>query len=152
MKKITTYDVKLVKEECKLYDLETTQLKSSSIAGKIIQTVCDLNSATVEKFGIICVDAGMNIIGIHIVTVGGLTESLVDVRGIFQRALLNNAASIFIFHNHPGGSPSPSVQDIEVTNKVQKAGKIMGVKLIDHIIVFDGGYYSFNEKGMMGAC
>lgn len=148
MKKITTYNVKLIKEECHLYDLPDNVADSSSKVGNIIQTVLDLNSSTVEKFGMLCLDTQKKIIGIHILSIGTLNETLVDIRGIFQRALLNNAHTIIVFHNHPGGNPSPSREDIEATNRIIDAGKVMNIELVDHIICSEQGYTSFREKGL----
>jgi len=150
MKRITTYNVKLIKEECHLYDLPDNVADSSSKAGNIIQTVLDLNSSTVEKFGMLCLDAQKKIIGIHIISIGGLAEATIDMRSIFQRALLNNSHSIIVFHNHPGGGPKPSLPDIDATKRIKEAGRIMGIELIDHIICADeGSYTSFAEQGLL---
>ena len=153
MKKFTTYDVKLVKQECKLYDLPTNKANSSSAASEIIQTVLDLNSSTVEKFGILCLDAQLKVIGIHIVSIGTLTEAVVDIRGIFQRAILNNARSLILFHNHPGGSSKPSPEDVALTKRVKDAGKLLDIIVNDHIICYEddcgAGYTSLAEQGLM---
>jgi len=149
MKKFTTYDVKLVKQECKLYDLPTNKANSSSAASEIIQTVLDLNSSTVEKFGILCLDAQLKVIGIHIVSIGTLTEAVVDMRGVFQRAILNNAHSMILFHNHPGGNSRPSMEDRQITDRIKKAGELLGIQVHDHIICYDGGYTSLAEQGLM---
>lgn len=132
-----------------MYDLPDNVADSSSKAGNIIQTVLDLNSSTVEKFGMLCLDAQKRIIGIHIIFIGGLDETPIDPRAVFQRALLNNAHSIIIFHNHPGGSLKPSLADIKCTERLIKAGQILCINIIDHIIVTDGSYTSFAEKGLL---
>lgn len=148
MKKFTKYDVKLVKEDCHLYDLPDNIADSSTKARDIIQTVLDLNSSAVEKFGMLCLDTQKRIIGIHILSIGGLTETTVDIRGIFQRALLNNAHKIIVFHNHPGGSTKPSAADIDVTRKIIKAGEVMNIDLLDHVICCDDSHISFRELGI----
>lgn len=149
-KRITTYDVKLVKEESKLYELDNVMINSATAAGNVIQTVCQLNDATVEKFGIICLDVKCKVIGIHIIGVGGLSSCNVEIKGIFQRALLNNAMSIILFHNHPSGDPTPSADDISITRKIKEAGEIMTIKVLDHIICGDEGrYVSLAERGII---
>jgi DNA repair protein RadC len=67
-------------------------------------------------------------------------------REVFQKALLANAVSIILMHNHPSGDPTPSRQDIEVTKKIADAGNLIGIELLDHIIVGDS-YTSLKEKG-----
>lgn len=148
-KRITTYDVKLVKEESKLYELDNVMVNSASAAGEMVELVCELNDSTVEKFGIICLDTKNKVIGIHIVGVGGLASCNVEIRGIFQRALLNNAMSIILFHNHPSGDPTPSKEDISITRKIVEAGDVMTIKVLDHIICGDGQCVSLAERGII---
>ena len=149
-KRIITYDVKLVKEESKLYEMENVMVNSANAAGEMVELVCNLNDSTVEKFGIICLDTKNKVIGIHIIGVGGLASCNVEIRGIFQRALLNNAMSIILFHNHPSGDPTPSPEDINITRKIAEAGDVMTIKVLDHIIVGDEGrYVSLAERGVI---
>jgi len=149
-KRIITYDVKLVKEESKLYEMENVMVNSANAAGEMVELVCNLNDSTVEKFGIICLDTKNKVIGIHIINIGGLASCNVEIRGIFQRALLNNAMSIILFHNHPSGDPTPSPEDISITRKIAEAGDVMTIKVLDHIIVGDEGrYVSLAERGVI---
>ena len=83
---------------------------------------------------------------IHTVSIGNPSSSLVHPREVFKAAILSNANSIILVHNHPSGDPSPSFEDGMITEKIQNAGKIMGVPLVDHVIIGDeGAYYSFKE-------
>lgn len=152
MVKITKYDVELVKESTKLYDLDNKKIsKSMDVAGHI-NTITEIYKSAVEKFGMLCLDTQGCIIGIHIITIGTLNQSIIDMRSIFQRALLNNACSIIIFHNHPGGTPQPSLEDIKVTESIKNASEIMQIKLLDHVIIWgeeDNQYTSFAEKGIL---
>ena len=66
---------------------------------------------------------------------------------MFKAALLANAAAIILYHNHPSGDPSPSVDDAQLTRRLVDAGTLLGVDVLDHIIVGDGRYYSFKEAG-----
>lgn len=70
-------------------------------------------------------------------------------REVFKPAILHNAAAIICFHNHPSGDPEPSKEDIKITNCLVKAGKIIGIKILDHIIVSDDGYVSLKERRVM---
>ena len=78
---------------------------------------------------------------------GGITETLVDVRVIVKEALLNNATIVALCHNHPSNQTKPSRDDDRLTERVKKACELMRIYLLDHIIVTDGGYYSYREKG-----
>ena len=68
---------------------------------------------------------------------------------MFKAALLANAAAIILYHNHPSGDPSPSVDDAQLTRRLVDAGTLLGVDVLDHIIVGDGRYYSFKEAGRL---
>ena len=83
--------------------------------------------------------------GFHIVSHGTVSASLVHPREVFKSALLTNSHSIIVAHNHPGGSLSPSAEDLETTEKLIESGKILGVPLVDHIIVSHRGYVSLRE-------
>lgn len=85
---------------------------------------------------------------LEIAAVGGLDECSVDIKNIFKHALLNNAAYIICLHNHPSGSPEPSRGDRLLTQRLEKAGEILGVRLADHIVVGGNGFYSFREDRM----
>ena len=84
-----------------------------------------------------------------IISEGNITESLVDVRIIMQAALLVNATQIILCHNHPSGNLIPSIQDRQITDKIIKAGNIMNIIVLDHIILTVNDYYSFNDNGLI---
>lgn len=80
---------------------------------------------------------------------GGITETAVDVRSIMKEAVLNNATIIAICHNHPSHSPQPSKNDDLLTQKIAKACEIMRIFFMDHVIVTDGSFYSYHDKGKL---
>ena len=82
-------------------------------------------------------------------SLGGRTETLVDVRILLKAALLAEATMMVLVHNHPSGSCRPSREDVNLTEHVKKAGMTMNIKLLDHVIVADGDYYSFSENGKL---
>ena len=102
-----------------------------------------------EYMYMICMNTKNRIIGVFEVSHGNVNSSIVGVREIFQKALLANAVSIILMHNHPSGDPTPSREDINVTRRIVDAGKLLGVDVLDHIIVGDKTYSSLKEKGHM---
>ncbi len=98
-----------------------------------------------EHFVAFHLDAKNQVTGYHIVSHGTVSASLVHPREVFKAALLANSHAIIVAHNHPAGSMAPSVEDIEVTETLIKAGDLMGIKVIDHIIVSSNGLCSLRE-------
>lgn len=89
------------------------------------------------------------VIGVKEISTGGISATIVDVRLIFQAALGCNATNIILAHNHPSGNLEYSDADKSLTEKVKKAGDILDIKLLDHLILTDEGYYSFADKGLI---
>ena len=81
-----------------------------------------------------------------ILSIGLLDNSLAHPREIFREAVVGSAASVVVFHNHPSGDPTPSVNDREITRRLADAGEVMGIQLMDHIILGEGSYFSFWEE------
>lgn len=99
---------------------------------------------------LLTLDTKKQITGIFEVSRGTLNSSIVHPRDIFKRALLQNAANIIMVHNHPSGDPMPSKDDIEVTRRIEEAGKLLGIQLIDHIIIGDEiRYESLKQAGYL---
>lgn len=98
-----------------------------------------------EVFGVICLTVKGDIANISVVSIGSLDRSVVSVREVFKIAILANASSIILFHNHPSGNFIPSGEDRAVSQMVCEAGKLLGIPVIDHIIVGKSGCYSFKE-------
>ena len=94
-------------------------------------------------------DARHNVLGYEVVSVGTATASLVHPREIFKGAILNSAVGIVLAHNHPSQDTSPSPEDREVTRRIQKAGDLLGIPLVDHLILADEKFYSFKETGRL---
>ncbi|MEK7845891.1 MAG: DNA repair protein RadC [Nitrospinota bacterium] len=85
----------------------------------------------------------------EIVSKGSLTASIVHPREVFKTAIKESAAAVILVHNHPSGDPSPSREDIEITQRLVKSGEIVGIKVLDHIIIGDGRHFSFLDKKMI---
>lgn len=102
---------------------------------------------TQEHFFAAYVDGRNIIIGVKLVSLGTQTASLVHPTHIFGDALRLDAVGVFIVHNHPSGDPTPSTEDREVTRRMVEIGKILGIKVIDHLVLGRTEYYSFSEEG-----
>ena len=101
-----------------------------------------------ELFCIVNLQADLTPINMNIVSVGSLNEALINPREIFKSAILSNAHSMMLIHNHPSGNLTPSTSDIQTTARMQELGELIGISLVDHIITGrNGNYYSFRDKG-----
>jgi len=106
--------------------------------------------AATEKF-IVCLLNTANVVQTYVVvSQGGLSSTIVEPRGVFQAALLDNAAAVICAHNHPSGNPEPSREDIKITRQLQEAGDLLGIPLHDHIIVIGSDQFtSLAERGVI---
>lgn len=102
-----------------------------------------------ETFVIIALNQANKVLGFYKLSSGGIDMVACDPRMVFQFALLSNATSLIIAHNHPSGSLKPSREDEEMTHKIKSAGSFLSIKLLDHVIVTSEGYYSFAEEGLI---
>jgi DNA repair protein RadC len=103
----------------------------------------------VERFGALLVDTKHRLLRTYIISEGSLDASLAHPREVFRAAVAGGAAGVIVFHNHPSGDPTPSPEDHQLTHRLAKAGTIIGVLLVDHVVLADGVYWSFKEHGMI---
>lgn len=146
--KVAFERVVLVKEKVEKYELPRAIMNPED-AYKAITEITSVEEEAQEVFGILILNTKNKIVAVHEVSRGTLNSSLVCPREVFKPAVLHNAAAIICFHNHPSGDPEPSKEDIKTTNRLVEAGKIMGIKIFDHIIVGDDGYISLKERGVV---
>ncbi len=104
---------------------------------------------TVESFWVLCLDAQGALIHAEEVSQGTLTASLVHPREVFHPALLRRAAAVVVAHNHPSGDPTPSEEDRATTRRLQRAGRLLGIEVLDHLVLGTRGYRSFLEEGWL---
>jgi len=102
-----------------------------------------------EYFLAITLDGANHIIEKRVITVGTVNQSLVHPREVFADAICDRAASIIIAHNHPSGQLFPSSADRQVTQRLKEVSKMVGIELLDHVIISNEGYFSFDEEGML---
>lgn len=136
------YKCALVKEKENNYDAQITSLECVYELAKTLgmENECD------EYCYMIALNTNAKIIGIHEVSHGSLSASLVVPREVFKRAILNNAASIILMHNHPSGNSEPSVEDLRLTKRIIDCGTLLSIKLNDHIVIGRGQYTSIASK------
>lgn len=102
-----------------------------------------------ETLRALYLDTKCRLIRIETISTGTLDSSLVHPREVFKRALAVSAASVIVVHNHPSGDPTPSPDDIRVTQQLRQAGNILGIDLVDHIVIGDARWVSLSRDGMM---
>ncbi len=132
--------VKMVREDLGDYNIDINRIVSPETCEDLLKQLTDIHNSTVEKFGMFSLNTKNAVIGIHILTIGTINSSLVSPRDVIQQALLNNANSIILWHNHPSGDPHPSYEDIKVTKRIKDACQLMDIKLLDHIVIGDNSY------------
>ncbi|HCB93850.1 MAG TPA: DNA repair protein RadC [Selenomonas sp.] len=102
-----------------------------------------------EHFAIMMLNTKNHIIGLRDISIGSLTASVVHPREVFETAILHHSAAIILLHQHPSSDPSPSREDIAVTQRLVKVGKIMDIPVLDHIILGNNRFTSLKEKGLL---
>jgi len=100
-----------------------------------------------ERFLALLLDGRHRVLREVAISQGTLTASLVHPREVFRAAVREAAAALVLVHNHPSGEPAPSREDREVTRRLVRAGEVVGVRVVDHVVVAERGYYSFREAG-----
>jgi DNA repair protein RadC len=126
--------------------LRTTVRTSGEIA-EYLRAV--LKDYSYEVFAVVFLNRANKIISFQIVSSGGLTGTVADPRVILKKAIEAEATSIVLSHNHPSGSLKPSRADEELTQKIRQAAVFLDIRVVDHIIVSDEGYYSFADEGLL---
>ena len=125
--------------------VERKQIRSPQDVFNMVQGF--LADADREYFLILTLSTKNSIMGVNVVSIGSLNSSLVHPREVFKLAILSNAAAVILVHNHPSGDPTFSNEDMEITRRLIEASKIIGIEILDHVVVGDGCWVSFKEKG-----
>ncbi len=126
--------------------LELKKITSSKAVFEIMQPI--IGELPHEEFWVLYLNNSNKVIYKSQLSKGGITGTVVDVRLIFKTALENNATSIILTHNHPSGKLQASDADIAITKKLKLAGEQLDIKVLDHIIITENGYYSFQDEGI----
>lgn len=123
------------------------KVTNSRDAAGYLQTV--LKDYTNEVFAVLCLNSASKVLCYEIISYGGLNQTLVDPKVVFKKALASKATSLILSHNHPSGNLKPSRADEEITKKLIEGAKLLDIKVMDHIIVSDEGYFSFADEGLL---
>ena len=126
---------------------EKAIITSSSDVANYLQSL--LKDYRHEVFAVLYLNRANKINHFEIVSEGGITGTVADPRIILKKALEEDAVAIILCHNHPSGSLKPSGADQELTKKIKEAAKFFDIKVLDHLIVSDAGYYSFSDEGIL---
>jgi len=120
--------------------------RSSDVAGHYLPLMRDLRK---EVFKVLLLNRANRFIKEVFISEGTLDASVVHPRDVFREALLEPAAGIILIHNHPSGNPSPSDEDLRITKQLVEAGRLLGIKVYDHIILAGESYASFADQGLL---
>lgn len=142
-KRVDIVQVKMVKERSVLYSAR--RIQSTSDADELVRQF--LEELDREAMIVIALNAKSEPTCLQVISIGSISASIVHPREVFKVAILSNAYSILLAHNHPSGDTTPSQEDIKITKRIKSASEIMGIPLLDHLIIGCDGYYSFKENG-----
>lgn len=140
--------IKLVRERKEEY-AAATAISCPDDAVEMANAIFDMEYLADEIVVALFLDRKNNVIGTCEISHGTIDACIMQPRDVFKAALLHNAASFMLFHNHPSGDPQPSMEDIRSTKRIVEASRIMGINILDHIIIGHRRYYSMKEYGKM---
>lgn len=126
---------------------EVAVIKDSQSAYQILEPY--LADLPIEEFWVLFLNQRNQVIRKKKLSIGGISATVVDQRLILKEALLNNASGFVLGHNHPSGNLNPSREDIHITNQLKESAQIMSMRLLDHIIISNTGYFSFLDEGLL---
>lgn len=126
---------------------ERQKIVNSKSAFEIFENIWNDQINIYESVYLLLLNRANKVLGYRCISTGGVSGTVVDPKAIFQAALLTNASSVILAHNHPSGCLTPSEADTKITEKLKSAGSFLEITFIDHLILADGRYYSFADDG-----
>jgi len=120
-----------------------------SCPAEVVPLLAEIKDQHKEYFLCLYLNARNQVIHKEIISIGSLSASIVHPREVFQVAVCRSAASLILGHNHPSGDVSPSQDDLELTRRLKKAGELMGIEVLDHLIIGPEEFLSLKERGLM---
>ena len=124
-------------------------ITGSADAAATFRSTIPVDARGQEYFLVMLLDAKNRVTGIDMVGAGGVDSAVVDLRLVFQAAIMVLASAIIIAHNHPSGEATPSPEDIEITDRIVKASKILNIRVLDHVVLGRDANFSFLDAGML---
>ena len=143
---IQKYKIQLIKEKSIKYEIVDKYVNTPDAANNIVRPI--LESEPEEVCILLTLNTKGKVTGVSEISRGSINASIVHPREVFKRALLMNAASIIVAHNHPSGDPTPSQEDISLTKRLSEAGHILGIEVNDHIVIGDAKYASLKVSNL----
>lgn len=134
----------LAKDNEDIYD---PKLHSSKDAAPIMRTL--LRDEVVENFLVLLLTVKNQVLGFDLVSKGGVGGCAMQPADVFRGAIIGGAAKVILGHNHPSGDPKPSPEDLELTERLVQAGKLLGIEVLDHIIIGEKDFYSMADTGVL---
>jgi DNA repair protein RadC len=136
------YELKIVRERKQGYGTMPRVRDATQVHEAFKEEFSQLDR---EMFVVLLLDGKNQVLGFNVVSIGSLTAALVHPREVFKPAILANAAVVILIHGHPSGDPEPSPEDRALTERLEHAGELLGIRVLDHIILGDGAYRSKGE-------
>lgn len=133
----------------KLKESQRPKITSSKDAENVLRELWSSQIEVREEFVVLLLDRANRVLGYHLLSTGGITATVADIRLVYSVALKSLASGIIVAHNHPSGNIEPSQSDIQLTRKLKEAGKNMDIVLLDHLILTKENYTSFADEGYM---
>jgi DNA repair protein RadC len=143
--RLPVLQVRLVREDAISH--ESRSVRNASDAAQVARAF--LQGADRETFIAILLNTKHKVLGVNLVSIGGLDSAPVHPREVYKPAILAGAKSVIVAHNHPSGDPEPSNEDVAISGQLKRAGEIVGIPLLDHVVVGDTGHVSLCEKGLL---
>ena len=128
---------------------ERISITSSSDAERVFRGIWKQPLELKECFYALFLNRANKVLGYQLISIGGVSGTVVDPKIIFQTALKANASSVILAHNHPSGNGKPSEADIQLTRKLKEAGLFLEIAILDHLILLPEGYTSFSDEGLI---
>jgi DNA repair protein RadC len=123
--------------------------RSSADVERLARAIYQTLDADKEHFLLLAMNNKNRVNGFKVISTGSLTASLVHPREVWRAALHLCAAAVVFVHNHPSGDPAPSPEDQEITRRLKETGDMLGIRVLDHVVLGDGRYFSFSDCGML---
>ena len=130
-------------------DISNVKVTQSSMVNEYIRKVFPVPIQEREAFVVLYLNNSNRTLGISVISIGGITGTLVDIRLVLRDALLSMATGLILCHNHPSSTLQPSHADKNITNKIKEASQLMDIKLLDHLIITKDSYFSFADDGIL---
>lgn len=134
----------------RIYAAPAKEIKTINSPRDVYDLLIDMTILDREKFVVVMLNTKNHVIAVDTISIGTLNSSLVHPREVPKNAIKRSACSLVLCHNHPSGDPTPSTQDLEITERLVEAGKLLCVEVVDHLIICHNRYISLKERGVIG--